>query len=220
MTFQEWIFTVDNVSGIIMAGMMIIQVIFIGFTFWFGSRYLEQHKEKVLLEKKLVIIYDTISLLTEYIQVYNESVTIPPNKLREIWNENTRTIEKVKELIIERKRKIKSFESRLFHLKKRMDVNLLLIDSSKLDERWKGIENNIKKIEERYWDYESRFYLFSEQNYIFGIPRDPNSESFYLHFSTLSHTIFDSKITQSVNIISLYNIMLNDFREIYFDAKL
>lgn len=69
MNLQEWKNLIDSTSDILMVGIMIIQTIVIWAGFWFGKRYLDQHREKISLERKRIAAENALRSLLKVDQI-------------------------------------------------------------------------------------------------------------------------------------------------------
>src|SRR5690554_3670501 len=76
MSLDSFIALIDNGSSIVMAGMAVLQTFIIVISFVIGTRYLEQHKQKLLSESKIKLCDVTIRKLFEDILAFNDLIKI------------------------------------------------------------------------------------------------------------------------------------------------
>lgn len=150
MEFNEWVSTIDNASSIFMAGMMLLQTIFIGAGFWLGNDYLKKHRQKVKQEKELTLIYDILNLMKKYRLLLNKAYGVPflmGKKIDQAGDKANETIlewfcflrdnyDKERELIVEN-------EAIIY-------TNFQLIGRENLNKKWNDINMSFKHLEHIY----------------------------------------------------------------------
>jgi hypothetical protein len=194
MEFNEWVATIDNATSVFMAGMVLIQTIFIGFGLWIGKDYLNQHKEKIKKERELEMIYDTMVILGETMKIYANLFSISQYLenagIKSIYQEYEKSLEKNQDL-------------RLLEIKTKINLALIGDEASrKYNDR---MIDFLEKIEDLYLELGR---ALSENNFL-------EDEKILKIYQLIPKSLADDKNKLSLGLINSYALTLNALKKLY-----
>lgn len=154
---DEFLLWVDKYTPLLMLVMVFLQTVFIGWAFFWGWSYLEQHRKKIQKEKEIHLIMDSLNQLNDFRRLFRRYILITGTKYVDFLSSYGKDMKALEEILEEFYSNRRKYVDELETVMQNMDTNLFLLDNLSLIENWRIIADQFRLITNKYQWLNSRF---------------------------------------------------------------